>query len=114
MVMEAKIEQLQGWILERLEWVEKMPHSYLKEHLKKELKATKEMVTAQLQERIDTANADAQAALDLLWEGFQAAGSDLGLLAETELAGFEGNLLALRLAETNAIDLRLETFDAAV
>ena len=70
MVMEAKVEQVQGWILDRLEWVEKMPHSYLKEHLKKELKATKEMVTAQLQERINTANADAQAALDLLWESF--------------------------------------------
>lgn len=59
MVMEAKISKVQGWILERLDWVEKMPHSYLKDHLTKELKAAKAAHTEAIQQRIDTARADA-------------------------------------------------------
>ena len=77
MVMEAKISKVQGWILERLEWVEKMPHSYLQEHLTKELKAAKEAHTEAIQQRIDTARADAAEARESLCDALDGRASEI-------------------------------------
>jgi hypothetical protein len=77
MVMEAKISKVQGWILERLEWAEKMPHSYLKEHLTKELKAAKEAHTEAIQQRIDTARADAAEARESLCDALDGRASEI-------------------------------------
>jgi hypothetical protein len=113
MVMEAKITKIQGWIIDRLEWVEKMDESYLKEHLTKELKAQKASITEQLEARIATARADAAQALDELWEGLQGLREDLAEYGADQSSGLGGYVLASRLALNIALDALNEQFDDA-
>ena len=111
--MEAKISKVQGWILERLEWVEKMPHSYLKEHLTKELKAAKDAHTEAIQQRIDTARADAAEARESLCDALDGRASEIEEFAADASQSLGGYALASTLGFGIAIEALNKQFDDA-